>query len=118
MRVRRSLIVAAMVVATGCTYHARQDAGAAPSTAPRSSTPTDCGVGLNAKALADKPGFGLAPKYVGLTLGEAQSLARRSHLTVRVVGQDGHCPPVTADARKDRVSVYVVHDRIRAAAVY
>lgn len=118
MIVKRSLVIAALVTAAGCTHRGHEGAAASPKAAPPSASATDCGIAANAKALADQPGFRLAPEYVRLTLTEAQRLAERSRLALRVVGHDGHCPPVTADARKDRVSVYVVGDRIRAAAIY
>jgi hypothetical protein len=75
-------------------------------------------VAANAKALGDQPGFRLAPEYVGISLSDGRDLAARSHLALRLVGQDGKCSGVSADARRDRVSVYVVQGRIRNAAIY
>src|SRR3954451_17400159 len=118
MHVRRSLVVVALLTSVGCTHHVHGSAVASPSTTPPSSSTTDCGLATNAQALADHPGFRLAPEYVGLTVGEARHRAGRSRLTLRIIGRDGHCTPVTADARRDRVSAYVVGDRIRAAAIY
>ena len=89
-----------------------------PAPNPRGRLPSACGVVANAAALADQPGFGLARQYVGLTLMEVRAAARRTGRVVRVVGSDGRCNVVTADARKDRVSVYLVDGLVDAAAVY
>jgi hypothetical protein len=79
---------------------------------------TDCGVAANVHALADDRGFRLPPEYVGLTLAQAAALAERSHLTLRVVGHDGHCAVVLEDARTDRVNLYLVQEVVRAAGIY
>jgi hypothetical protein len=86
----------------------------------RSASVQDCGVLDSGYKLASESGalgFGPAPQYVGLSVNAGRSLAARGGKSLRVVGQDGKCFVVAADASNARVSVYLLDDRIRAAAV-
>ena len=55
------------------------------------------------------------PGYVGLTEQQAQDLAARQGLTVRVVGRDGKCSNTTLDLRTDRVNLDLVSGRVERA---
>jgi hypothetical protein len=72
----------------------------------------DCGV---TSPYIDEP----ASEFVGLTLDEAQSQAAQRGLTVRVLGQDGHCTrtgPEPAVRQLNRVNLYLEHGRVVTAA--
>jgi|SRR5690554_5524344 hypothetical protein len=58
------------------------------------------------------------PEFLGLTEEEARDLAAERGLTVREVGRDGECFPVTMDLRSDRVNLEFVGDVVVGAAIY
>jgi hypothetical protein len=59
-----------------------------------------------------------APDYIGLDEDAAEALAEENELTLRVVGVDGQCNPMTMDLREDRVNVEIVDGVVVAAAIF
>ena len=62
--------------------------------------------------------FPAVDEFIGLTEPEAVALAEEQLLSVREVGRDGECFPVTDDFREDRINLEFSGDRVVAAAVY
>ncbi len=50
--------------------------------------------------------------FIGLSMGQASSLAGSRGLKVRVVVKDGEHFPVTMDYRTDRVNFHIQRDRV------
>jgi hypothetical protein len=59
-----------------------------------------------------------ADGYVGLDETGAQELAASEGLTVRVVGVDGECLPMTMDLRDDRVNLDIVDGVVVTASMF
>ncbi len=61
----------------------------------------------------------VAPRYIGLTLEQARSLAGQTGVAVRVVGQDADCADLTADEKGfDRINLYLEGGRVKTAAFF
>jgi hypothetical protein len=59
-----------------------------------------------------------APEYIGLDEQEAADLAQEQGLTVREVGRDGECHPITMDLRDDRINLEFVDGIVVGAAIF
>ena len=77
---------------------------------PAAASPTDFPCGTPDKQ--DQLGA-----YVGLSLVQAEALARKQDRTLRVIGRDGECFPVTMDYSPTRVNVYLDDELVRFASL-
>jgi hypothetical protein len=65
------------------------------------------------------PDASLAPDYVGLPVWKAEKKARRTEADgYRVIARNGRCFPSTADLRKDRVNLWIVHGTVIKASIF
>jgi hypothetical protein len=117
---RRALLLLGLAATTAACSIPSSTAAPMPSRPASSAaaTGTDhCHILAAARALGGTFGFRIAPEYVGLTLSRATELATTNGLRIRIVGLDGRCLPIRADADSGRLSVYLESDRVVAAAV-
>jgi hypothetical protein len=106
-----TLLFAALPLVAACGDD--DQSTAATTTAPAASLPGAGGQPCIAEG-QENP----TPEYVGLSLEDAEALAEENGLTLRVVGEDGECFPITMDLRDDRVNVELADGTVVAAAIF
>ncbi|HVQ87845.1 MAG TPA: hypothetical protein VMT88_06650 [Actinomycetes bacterium] len=100
--------VALIVVVSGCGSDSPNEPAQPLPSGAASVTEAPCGTPDHDDAAA---------KYVGLTLPQAKQLAKKNDQTVRIIGKDGECFPITMDLRTNRVNLYLEDGIVQNASI-